>query len=73
MHQLLSRSLSNSYQSSQDIDMKEISLKENLVYKDLAKGRKDIISYRLSRQTIMCSATVPQRLKRYFAIHQVYY
>lgn len=41
--------------------------KESIVYRNLAKDRRDVMvsigkdSYRNSRQTIMCSATIPQR------------
>jgi hypothetical protein len=38
-------------------------MQENLVYSNLAKDQRDlnVDSYRNSRQTIMCSATIPQR------------
>jgi hypothetical protein len=40
-------------------------MKENRVYSNLAKDQRDIAAtnarYRISRQTIFCSATIPQR------------
>ena len=42
-----------------------IGMKENRVYSNLAKDQRDIAAanarYRISRQTIFCSATIPQR------------
>lgn len=69
LHKLLSQKLSNSYQSA---DMEDLlddvaagGMQESLVYTDLAKDHRDIASqqqqYRSSRQTILCSATIPQR------------
>ena len=40
-------------------------MKENRVYTNLAKDQRDVAAanarYRISRQTILCSATIPQR------------
>ena len=66
LHTLLSRRLSPTYGTSEDesaIGMNE--MKEDLVYTNLAKDRRDMMAansrYRNSRQTILCSATIPQR------------
>ena len=69
LHKLLSQKLSNSYQS---VELENLlddeaagGLQESLVYTNLAKDHRDITAsqsqYRSSRQTIMCSATIPQR------------
>ena len=61
LHHLLSRRLSNTYLSSDSIE-ESLPMQENLVFSDLAKDRDlGIEAYRNSRQTIMCSATIPQR------------
>ena len=43
-----------------------LGMKENRVYSNLAKDQRDVAAanarYRISRQTIFCSATIPQRL-----------
>lgn len=68
LHVLLSRRLSNSYQAKDDEASDAASgagMTENLVYTNLAAKQADIaaamVQYRISRQTIMCSATIPQR------------
>jgi len=69
LHKLLSQKLSNTYQS---VELENLlddeaagGLQESLVYTNLAKDHRDITAsqsqYRSSRQTIMCSATIPQR------------
>ena len=69
LHKLLSQKLSNSYQSANMEDLLDDAaaggLQESLVYTDLAASHRDLSAsqqqYRSSRQTILCSATVPQR------------
>jgi len=66
LHTLLSRHLSSSYQSSSedgDYDHSGRGLRESRVFKDLGKEQLSAGDgrYRLQRQTIMCSATIPQR------------
>ena len=62
LHLLLSRKLSNSYQGQ---EQKEQELSESLVYRNKAGKQRDLkmnnMQYRISRQTIMCSASIPQR------------
>lgn len=61
LHHLLSRRLSNTYLSADTFD-ESPPMQENLVFSDHAKDRDlNIEAYRNSRQTIMCSATIPQR------------
>lgn len=65
VHDLLSRRLSTTYLSD-DLDPNngQPELQESLVYTDLAKDRRDVAAagvYKMDRQTIMCSATIPQR------------
>ena len=38
-----------------------LKLKESLVFKNLAKDVREAEKFRSTRQTIMCSATIPQR------------
>lgn len=70
LHELLSRKLSNSYQNSNNDEENEngSNMIENSVFKNLAKNQRDVSaasnSFRNSRQTIICSATIPQR--KYF-------
>ena len=73
LHKLLSRRLSNSFISADDVEDSERSatdMLENKVYTDLAKADRSILAskatYRNNRQTIMCSATIPQR--QHFAV-----
>jgi len=68
LHQLLSRRLSNTYQAKDEDNIQTkigAEMTENLVYSNLAAKQADVaaamIQYRISRQTIMCSATIPQR------------
>ena len=64
LHRLLSQKLSSSYASAESDDLQaEAAMPENLVYTDLARDqdRNVNLQYRVSRQTIMCSATIPQR------------
>ena len=66
LHTLLSRRLSATYQTADDADGAAANeMKEDLVYTNLAKDRRDVAAaqtrYRHSRQTILCSATIPQR------------
>ena len=68
LHLLLSRRLSNSYQVAQtDSSFQADNMKENLVYSNLANDKRDILAsnarYRNNRQTLFCSATIPQRLE----------
>ena len=61
LHHLLSRRLSNTYLSAETLE-DNLPMPENLVFSDHAKDRDMLIeAYRNSRQTIMCSATIPQR------------
>eukprot|EP01042_Synura_sphagnicola_P002399 gene2399-2879_t len=63
IHELLSRRLSNTYQVYEEDEDQEC-LKEDRVFSDLTKqvrGVGPMAQYRNSRQTIMCSATIPQR------------
>jgi hypothetical protein len=48
---------------------------ENLVYSNLAKDHRDMTleAYRSNRQTIMCSATIPQRLADCYCTCILYY
>ena len=66
LHELLSRKLSNSYQNS-NIE-EENDSGSNSVFKNLVKNQRGVStttnSFRNSRQTIICSATIPQR--KYF-------
>lgn len=71
LHTLLSRRLSSTFQTSDDNDGAGLNdMKEDLVYTNLAKDRRDVaaaaVRYRNSRQTILCSATIPQR--QHFAV-----
>ena len=74
LHALLSRYLSSSFKQQdepQDADSGTNKLTENAVFTDQTQQfRKDMTAgggaYRNSRQTILCSATVPQR--QYFAM-----
>jgi len=73
LHKLLSRHLSSTYQNSDDeLDQEQLDrgagdlMRQSRVYKDLttktqlaSMGKGD--KYRMQRQTIMCSATIPQR------------
>lgn len=67
LHTLLSQKLSNTYQTIESVlgDTQAGDLQENLVYKNRAKEDRELQarrdSYRASRQTILCSATIPQR------------
>ena len=67
LHKLLSRRLSHSYQTADDLIDQEKASKytENLVYTDHTKRDRTIYTsetdYRNNRQTIFCSATIPQR------------
>lgn len=66
LHKLLSQKLSNSYQSVEMENMLDnnAAMQESLVYTNLAKDHRDLttnLQYRSSRQTILCSATIPQR------------
>lgn len=67
LHRLLSQKLSSSYSSAELDDLQEdvasSGMQESLVYTDLARAQdKNVhLQYRVSRQTIMCSATIPQR------------
>jgi len=66
LHKLLSRQLSNSYQSVESVLEDEApEMQENLVFTNLAKDNRELNAaremYRSSRQTILCSATIPQR------------
>ena len=66
LHNLLSRRLSPTYGTSEDETANNMNeMKEDLVYTNLAKDRRDMMAaasrYRNSRQTILCSATIPQR------------
>eukprot|EP01035_Chromulina_nebulosa_P018248 gene18248-23921_t len=63
LHNLLSRKLSNTFKTGEEDSMENIQ--ESLVYSNLAKNQRDFQSsnevFRGYRQTIMCSATIPQR------------
>ncbi len=67
LHELLSKKLSNTYQTVESVlgDTQAGALQENLVYTNQAKDDRELKakreSYRNSRQTILCSATIPQR------------
>ncbi len=37
-------------------------IKENIVFRDHAKDKREVEAYKSSRQTVLCSATIPQRL-----------
>lgn len=65
LHRLLSRHLSNSFQEIETLDEVNQDIKENRVFRDLTRDDRSVESYRSNRQTIMCSATIPQR--KYFA------
>ena len=61
LHVLLSRKLSNTYKSAETIEQE---FPENLVYSNLANTREfeaSMETLRHHRQTILCSATIPQR------------
>lgn len=64
LHKLLSRKLSTTFKSSNDVEEGPV-MQENLVYSDLTKNQRDVQAskdvFRNHRQTIMCSATIPQR------------
>jgi superfamily II DNA/RNA helicase len=67
LHQLLSQKLSNTYLTVDSVlgDTQAGDLQESLVYKNRAKEDRELRAkrdeYRVSRQTILCSATIPQR------------
>ena len=65
LHTLLSRHLSSSYERAiGDEEQASLNMELNSVFQDrLAKRRRDPdeAGYRSSRQTILCSATIPQR------------
>jgi superfamily II DNA/RNA helicase len=62
LHALLSRHLSSSFQMAEDEDQVACrNMEVNRVFVDRCKGRTGGTSYRNSRQTILCSATIPQR------------
>jgi superfamily II DNA/RNA helicase len=69
LHLLLSRHLSSSFLQAEEEDTEKSAVieKNSLVYTDKAKNARDVESkqYTLKRQTVMCSATIPQR--QYFA------
>eukprot|EP01041_Mallomonas_annulata_P002173 gene2173-4224_t len=64
IHNLLSRKLSSTFQTESDSQLLT-TMQENSVYKDHTKDQRDINmlkdQYNIRRQTIMCSATIPQR------------
>lgn len=67
LHTLLSQKLSNTYQTVESVlgDTLAGDMQESLVYKNRAKDDRELQAkrdnYRASRQTILCSATIPQR------------
>lgn len=67
LHTLLSQKLSSTYQTVESVlgDTQAGTLQENLVYTNRAKDDRELKAkregYRSSRQTILCSATIPQR------------
>eukprot|EP01038_Epipyxis_sp_PR26KG_P006058 gene6058-8340_t len=64
LHRLLSRRLSSTF-NSVELENAEAPVKESTVFRSLAKTHRDSSiskdQYRINRQTIMCSATIPQR------------
>ena len=67
LHTLLTQKLSSTYQTIESVlgDTQAGTLQENLVYTNRAKDDRELKArreaYRSSRQTILCSATIPQR------------
>lgn len=65
VHDLLSRRLSTTFLNDElDLSNSQPTMLESLVYTDLTKDRRDVgavDAYKMDRQTIMCSATIPQR------------
>ena len=67
LHKLLSQKLSNTFRDGEE-DTEEIEFQPSAVNTDKSQSfRRDVVqsAYRNNRQTIMCSATIPQR--QYFA------
>eukprot|EP01040_Poterioochromonas_malhamensis_P006415 gene6414-6910_t len=67
LHRLLSRHLSNTFLDPHELDDENphTKIKENIVFRDHAKDKREVEAYKSSRQTVLCSATIPQR--KYFA------
>eukprot|EP01039_Chlorochromonas_danica_P006721 gene6722-7430_t len=65
LHNLLSKHLSNTYLDADTIEELEPTFRESRVNRNLARDVRTAEQYRNNRQTIMCSATIPQR--KYFA------